>query len=57
MPCMFYRKILIFSSSAFICLDLLFLLERKIYIKHACNNFCIVIIYGVEHGKSTQSIV
>jgi hypothetical protein len=54
---MFYRKILIFSSSAFICLDLLFLLERKIYIKHACNNFCIVIIYGVEHGKSTQSIV
>jgi hypothetical protein len=48
---MFCRKILMFSSSAFICLDLLFLLESKICIKHACDNFSIVIIYGVEHGK------
>jgi hypothetical protein len=51
MPCMFCRKILMFSSSAFICLDLLFFLESKLCIKHACDNFCIVIIYGVEHGK------
>jgi hypothetical protein len=57
MPYMFCRKILRFSSSAFICLDLLFLLESKICIKHACDNFGIAIIYGLEHGKNTQYVV
>jgi hypothetical protein len=57
MTCMFCRKILMFSSNAFICLDLLFLLESKICIKHACDNFCLVINYCVEHGKNTKCIV
>jgi hypothetical protein len=30
---------------------LLFLLESKICIKHACDNFCTVIIYYVEPKK------
>jgi hypothetical protein len=57
MACLFCRKILRFSSSAFICLYLLFLLERKICIKHGHDNFCTVLIYYVEHRKNTKSIV
>jgi hypothetical protein len=33
------------------------LLERKISIKHAYDNFCIVFVYYVDHGKNTKSIV
>jgi hypothetical protein len=40
-----------FSSSALYSLYLLFLLKSKISIKHACDNFCIVIIYCVDYGK------
>jgi hypothetical protein len=45
------------SSSAFIGLFLLFLVERKISIKHAYDKFCTVVGYCVEHGKNTKSIV
>ena len=36
---------------------LLFLLESKLCIKHAYDNFCTVIIYYKEHRKNTQSVV
>ena len=36
---------------------LLFLLESKICIKHACDNFCTVIIYYLEPRKNTKSVV
>ena len=39
------------SSSAFNGWFLLFLLESKICIKQACDNFCTVIICCVEHRK------
>jgi hypothetical protein len=57
MSCMFCRKILMSSSSAFIGWFLLFLVERKISIKHAYDNFCTVVGYYVEYGKNTKSIV
>jgi hypothetical protein len=46
-----------FSSSSFICLYLLFLLERKICIKHGHDDFCTVLIYYVKHRKSDKSVV
>jgi hypothetical protein len=36
---------------------LLFLLERKICIKHGHDNFFIVLIYYVEHRKNIKSVV
>jgi hypothetical protein len=57
MSYMFYRKILMSSSSAFIGWFLLFLLERKISIKHTYDNFRIVFVYCVDHGKNTKSVV
>jgi hypothetical protein len=54
---MFYRKIVMSSSSAIYEWFLLFLLESKIYIKHACDNFYTVIIYYVEPRKNTKSVV
>jgi uncharacterized CHY-type Zn-finger protein len=57
MPCMFCRKILMSSSSAIYGWFLLFLIERKIWIKLGYDNFCTVLIYYVEHRKNTKSIV
>jgi hypothetical protein len=53
---MFCRKILMSSSSAIYCLDLLFLIESKNCIKHAYNNFYTVVVYCVEYKKNTKSI-
>jgi hypothetical protein len=55
MPCMFCVKIWMCSSSAFIGLYLLFLIESKIGIKHAYDNFCTVLVYCVEHGRVIKS--
>ena len=52
MPCMCCGKILRCSSSTLNGWFLLFLLESKICIKHACGNFCIVIIYCLESRKN-----
>jgi hypothetical protein len=57
MSCMFYGKILMCSSSAFICLDLLFLLGLKIWIMHACETFSMMISYCVNHGKNMNCAV
>jgi hypothetical protein len=46
---MFFVKLLMSSSSAIYCLDLLFLIEGKIFVKHAYDNFCVVIIYCVDY--------
>jgi hypothetical protein len=54
---MFYRKIMMCSSSAFNGWFVLFLLESKICIKHACDNFYTMIIYYVEPRKNTKFIV
>jgi hypothetical protein len=54
---LFCRKILRFSSSAFICLYLLFLLERKMCIKHGHDNFCTMLIYYVEHRKKILNML
>jgi hypothetical protein len=56
MSCMFYVKIWMCSSSAFIGLYLLFLIESKICIKHAYDNFCTVLVYYVEHGRVIKSV-
>ena len=55
--CMFCRKIMRCSSSALNGWILLFLLESQICIKHACDNFCTVIICCVEHRKNISSVV
>jgi hypothetical protein len=57
MSCMFCRKSLMPRSSAFIGWFLLFFIESKICIKHACDNCCIVFVYCVEYGKNTKSVV
>jgi hypothetical protein len=54
---MFYRKIIRCSSSAYNDLFLLFLIEGKSCIKHACDNFGTLITYYVEPRKNTKSIV
>jgi hypothetical protein len=36
---------------------LLFFIESKICIKDACDNFCTVFVYYVEHVKNTKSVV
>ena len=43
------------SSSAFNDWFLLFLLESKNCIKHACDNFCTVINYYLEPRKNTKN--
>jgi hypothetical protein len=34
-----------------------FLLESKSCIKHAHDNFCILMVCGVEHRKNANSVV
>jgi hypothetical protein len=53
---MFCRKFLMSSSSAIYCLDLLFLIESKNYIKHAYNNLYTAVVYCVEYKKNTKSV-
>jgi hypothetical protein len=36
---------------------LLFLVESKNCITHACDKFCDVFVYYVEHRKNNESIV
>jgi hypothetical protein len=45
------------SSSAIYGWFLLFLLESKVCIKLACDNFYTVIIYYVEPRKNTKFVV
>jgi hypothetical protein len=33
------------------------LLEPKIWIKHVCETFSIVVVYYLEHGKNSKSVV
>jgi hypothetical protein len=54
---MFCVELLMSSSSAIYCLDLLFLIERKIWIKHGYDDFYIVIIYCVYCWKVLKSVV
>jgi hypothetical protein len=35
----------------------LFLVESKNCITHACDNFCDVLVYCVEHRKNNKSVV
>jgi hypothetical protein len=54
---MFCVKLLMSNSSAIYCLDLLFLIERKIWIKHGYDDFYTVIIYCVDCWKVLKSVV
>jgi hypothetical protein len=36
---------------------LLFFVERKNCITHACDNFCDMLVYCVEHRKNNKSVV
>ena len=51
------EKIMRCSSSAFNGWCLLFLLESKDCIKHACDNFCTGIVCYKDHRKNTNSVV
>jgi hypothetical protein len=57
MSCMFCRKIVMYSSSAFNGWFLLILQESNVCIKHACDNFCTMIIYYIEPRKNVKSVV